>query len=354
MRAILILLLVTVAARAESRAEAVEAAAALAKEQSREIRRSRYVGTLSLHFENDTFANNSDDNFTAGFGLTWTSAPIRRYGFRNVFRRLVEDYWSFLPQISNPEFKKQVQIHIGYELYTPTDISTPVPPPGEHPYASVFHIDFGVYAVREKSMHAYFIRTGLVGPATQGGRIQKWMHKSTGRESPEGWDSQHPNEPLFNLLYTYQRRLVRWIRGYGFGFDAAVNAGGIVGNYAVAVRGGLQARAGYGLPKNFERSSPLSIPEEVAGRYDRDRKRSFYLLLQATGAYAPYFMPSDGSAFQDSFSVSRDELSFRVIVGAALSIGRFEAAIRFVVYGSADEPPRANDDYGVVTVSWTF
>ena len=87
------------------------------------------TGTLTLQFENDTFADKSDNNFTAGFGFAWTSAAVGTLSPKNWFRNRIEDEFSFFPTVSNPSYRKFVQLSLNYEMYTANDISDPDPPP---------------------------------------------------------------------------------------------------------------------------------------------------------------------------------------------------------------------------------
>ena len=86
-------------------------------------RKRDYSGTLTIFFENDTFANQRDSHFTAGFGAMWTTAPVRTLSPNNMFRRLAEDSWSFLPTVSDRSYEKFFQFGGGWEIYTPADIS---------------------------------------------------------------------------------------------------------------------------------------------------------------------------------------------------------------------------------------
>ena len=104
------------------------------------------TGTLTMRFENDTFSDDSDNNFTAGFGFAWTSADVATLSPKNWFRNRVESEFSFLPTVSNPEYNKFVQLALNYEMYTATDISDSDPPPGDHPYSGLILFDYCVYS----------------------------------------------------------------------------------------------------------------------------------------------------------------------------------------------------------------
>ncbi len=313
------------------------------------------TGTLTLQFENDTFSDESDNNFTAGFGFAWTSAAVDTLSPKNWFRNRIEDEFSFFPTVSNPNYRNFVQLSLNYEMYTANDISDPDPPPGDHPYSGIIAFDTAVYSKSERSMHVYVLRVGLVGPAVGAEGLQNWMHSSTGRELAQGWDTQLSNEPLLNLFYIYQRRLVRWtVSERGLGFDMAVNGGVGAGNYYTGANIGLQARFGIALPNNYEHSSPVSFYEEVVDRRTVGGPFSFYVYVQGTGTAVARFLPIDGNTFADSRSGDRDDFFSNVAIGAALTYKRFTLTFRTNFVGTALQVRQNDDDYSVVTASWVF
>lgn len=139
------------------------------------------TGTLSYQFENDTFANNSDNNLTAAFGFTWTSATIDTFAQDNWIRNLVEEDLSFLPTVSDPDYEQFWQIALGMEMHTAKDTATPDPPPDQHPYSGIILLDTALYSMSEDTMHAYYLRLGFVGPATGAEGIQNTIHDKTSR-----------------------------------------------------------------------------------------------------------------------------------------------------------------------------
>ncbi|MHC4846991.1 MAG: lipid A deacylase LpxR family protein [Planctomycetota bacterium] len=312
-----------------------------------------HTGTLTFLFENDTFASQSDNNYTAGIGAAWTSAPIHTLGLRNVFRNLVEDYWSFLPTLADPNYKKFVQLNFIMEIYTSTDIDDPDPPPGDHPYSGVLALDLAVYSSNEKHFNAYIVRMGLVGPAVGGGQAQNFMHRLTGRDEVAGWADQLANEPLLNLFYIHQWRVFRWTAGeQGIGIDAAINGGAGLGNYYTGANIGAQVRIGFALPANFARSNAFNFMEELVDFPPQKGRVVAYVYAQTIAVAIGRFLPIDGNTFQDSASGDRDDFDIGLYVGAAIAYDRFVATFQFTPPGSGTLAQ--DDDYAIVSASWIF
>ncbi len=313
------------------------------------------VGTLTFQFENDTFSDGSDNNFTAGFGFTWTTASTKALDAENWFRRRIEGDFAFLPTLTDPSYDQFFQFSLNMEMYTAEDTNDPDPPPEAHPYSSIIALDSAIYSKNDQSMHAFILRLGLVGPSTGGEGIQNWMHEATGRPIAAGWHTQLSNEPLLNLFYLYHHRLLRSVaKRKGFGFDFGLNAGGGLGNYYIGTNAGLQARLGIALPDNFERSSPIIFSEDVPGRHGPDGPFSFYFFAQSTALALARYLPIDGNTFTDSRSGSRDDLYVQLVIGAMISYKRLTITWRRNFFGSNFQHQERDHDYSAVTLSWTF
>jgi hypothetical protein len=87
-------------------------------------------------------------------------------------------------------------------MHTPDDIKNPHPPEDDQPYAGVLYVDSLLYARTERWGHAWELKLGVVGPSSQAEDVQKDFHDLIGDDEPQGWDTQHPDEPVINLGYT--------------------------------------------------------------------------------------------------------------------------------------------------------
>jgi hypothetical protein len=351
-----VLVLLGPTARAENLASAIEGTLAGVDFTDPALKKQRvYTGTLTLIYENDTFANGSDDNFTAGFAASWTSAPVRTLSPRNFFRRIPEEVFSFLPTLKDPRYTKFTQIAASLGMYTPRDIEDDDPPQGSHPYAGILSLDLLIFTTNGTSLNGFVLRLGVVGPATGAGRFQNWGHRNSDRAEAQGWDQQLSNEPILNLFYLHQRRLGRWTHSdRGFGFDASVNGGAGLGNYYIGANLGLQVRAGFALPANFARSNPLNFTEEIVGYAPQPERFMGYLFAQVIGTGVARFLPIDGNTFSSSRSGDRDNFFSNLIVGAMIGSGRFVLLFQVNLFSDGLRGSGSDEDYATVTASWIF
>jgi len=313
------------------------------------------VGTLTWQFENDTFSNNSDNNLTAAFGFAWTSAAIDTFGSDNWIRNVIEDDLSFLPTISNPDYDQFWQVALSMEMHTAKDTTTPDPPPDQHPYSGIIMLDTAIYSMSESTMHAYYLRLGFVGPATGAEGIQNTIHDKTGRPRAQAWDTQLSNEPIVNLFYIYQHRLLRsTVSEQGAGFDLGINGGAGLGNFYIGANVGAQVRFGFGLPTGFERSFPLNLYEELPNQRNAKVPFRAYVFAQGTGTAVGRYLPVDGNTFKTSRSGEREDFYSQFSFGATLSYARFALTYRTTLVGDFSKDPGHDDDYSDITLSYTF
>ena len=134
-----------------------------------------YRGALTVTVENDV-ATGSDNNYTNGVGVTWVSDAIDTYEKGSLVRRWGE-FWSFLPFVGNEGYRTYVSWSLAQEMHTPDDIRNPNPPKDDQPYAGVLYLDSTIYAKKDRWVHAWQLRVGVVGPASQAENVQKWFHQ---------------------------------------------------------------------------------------------------------------------------------------------------------------------------------
>ena len=71
-------------------------------------------------------------------------------------------------------------------MHTPDEITDPNPPKDDQPYAGVLYLDNVLYARRERTTHAWALKVGVVGPASQAEDVQTWFHDVDGARRADG------------------------------------------------------------------------------------------------------------------------------------------------------------------------
>jgi hypothetical protein len=286
-----------------------------------------FLGGISLLFDNDFFGG-TDDRYTSGLALAWTSAASNSYGEKSLQRKILKAL-SFLPTAKRPGSRNYLQFVLRMEMYSPSDITKADPPPDAHPYAGLLYLDTSVNARHRFSDHRFTFRLGLVGPATGVEHVQRWVHELIGSEIPQGWDTQLKNEPIVNLFYQYNRRLFRRAPQNGFGLDLSAKGGGGLGNQYIGGNLGLLVRIGYRLPDNYGDTTLLGGTESIVGISPSRRKFFAYAFLASHGFGVVRWLPTDGNAFTESRSGDRDDGFLSISAGCLVGYGRVVLSYRY-------------------------
>ena len=312
-----------------------------------------YRGALTVTLENDTFTG-SDNNYTNGLGVTWVSNAIDTYEERSLVRRWGE-FWSFLPFVGNDGYRTYVSWTLAQEMHTPDDITVPNPPLDDQPYAGVLYLDSTVYAKKERWVHAWQLRVGVVGPASQADNVQKWIHEVTDSDEPMGWDTQLPNELVLNVGYTGTYMLAQGDLGKSAGWRIIPVASAAVGNYFTGAGLGLYGEIGWNLVdalggsalrQGFNAASTVGV-----GPVDG---WSVSLSGGVMGYGVVYYLPLDGTLFKDSRSVDTKPFVGLATLGIAVRHRSFTFFLGRTYFTKTFDTERRRPEFGTLSLSWYF
>lgn len=156
--------------------------------------------------------------------------------------------------------RREWEVTLGQQIYTPEDTSSPTPDPGDRPYAGLAYLRLGV--TRRDAALATSDRLeltlGLVGPASGAAAAQRLFHRLTGSSPAEGWPHQLRHEPALALRYTVSPRLAR---GHALGLDADLTADLelALGNLTTHVGVGGSLRVGLCVPDEYSAAAPAPL-----------------------------------------------------------------------------------------------
>lgn len=308
-------------------------------------------GAYTLTVENDKFTG-SDNNYSNGVGLSWTSDEISQYPEDSFARRFAE-LWDFLPRVGNLDFRTYASWTLGQEMHTPDDITDPDPPLDDQPYAGVLYVDSTFHLRRRDWGHTWNVRLGVVGPASQADSTQKAYHDLIDAKKPRGWSTQLPNEVLVNLDYTAGYVWGQGSLGETMAWRLIPNAGVSLGNYFTGVSAGVYAELGWNLSDALGISTlrqGISTSTTVGdGPVDH---WSVSLFAGATGFAVAHYLPLDGTLFRDSRSVDSKPLVGLITAGIAVRRGPLVFSLSSTYFSRTFESERAGAEFGTLSVSW--
>jgi lipid A 3-O-deacylase len=130
---------------------------------------------------------------------------------------------------------------IGQNIYTPSDLSTPNPPPTARPYAGFLYGAFGLVADSGTHLDQLQVTLGVDGPDSLAEQSQTWIHTIIRDRKPFGWDTQLHNEPAVVIQYERSVKLIPPQSLLGLIFDAEPHYGIAVGKVYDYVNAGAMA-----------------------------------------------------------------------------------------------------------------
>jgi hypothetical protein len=307
--------------------------------------------SMTLALDNDVFTG-SDNNYTNGLGLSWVSADLATYPEEKLIRKWAR-FWSFLPFVSNEDYKTYASWSVVQEMDTPDNIMNPNPPPNDEPYAGILYVDNILYSKKERWAHAWELKVGVVGPAALAESTQKAFHRIIGSDEPMGWDTQLPNEPVINIGYTVAHvvadghvgKSAEWrivpvgTAGLGTYFTGiGVGAYGEFGWNLVDALGGTALRAG------LNSAATVGVGP-VTGW-------SVAFFAGAAGYGVARYLPLDGDVFRDSRSLDTKSYVGQCSAGFSVRHRGFVMSLAVTHFTPTFETERAKTDFGTLSVSW--
>ncbi|MRX26870.1 lipid A deacylase LpxR family protein [Kangiella sp. HZ709] len=298
----------------------------------------------SVTFDNDLFTG-SDNGYTNG--LTISLYDISE-------EEALEASWMtspFLGIMSDKASLATLDIYtVGQIMQTPGDITLPVPPQGDVPYAGLLYVANNYIKVYENYSEDFTTTVGIVGPASGAKRTQRLVHSLFGADEPMGWSFQLKNEPVFKLNYGRTYRAWKYqdeTSDVLFRYEAGL------GNLESSIQTSLLYRYGHNLQTSYPtagfNSSRLSNPTATNGDW------YFYFGLMGRYTFNTIFL--DGNTFEDdSPSVDYERFNLGFIGGIAYSWQNISLTFSFtdqdILNEEVDGDFEQYNRYGSITVAW--
>lgn len=276
--------------------------------------------THTIYFENDLFTG-TDRNYTNGVKYSIISPDLSPDAADGKLPRRVMEYIHSLPFISGAsEYTHKVELSLGQNMYTPTDISRYELIEDDRPYAGWLYVSTS-YHRKDNSISAINfmdtveIQLGMVGPASFAEETQKIVHELRDIQRPNGWDNQLKNEP--GLAVVFERKwLFHPLETRKFGFDAIIHTGGALGNVYTYLNGGMEARVGWNIPKYFGVSL---IRPAGSTRLVIWKDFSIFGFGAVNGKAVARDIFLDGNTFRDSHSIDKKYFVADIAGGLAVN-----------------------------------
>ncbi|WP_445400780.1 lipid A deacylase LpxR family protein [Zobellella sp. An-6] len=309
-------------------------------------------GALTLTLENDTFTH-SDNNYTNGVGIAWVSGAVDADddGFLGRWTRL----WSSLPFVADEGYMTYASWSLAQEMNTPDDIREPNPSADDQPYSGILYVDSTLYARKGDWTHAWQLKLGVVGPASQADEVQREFHQLIGADQPRGWDTQLPNEPVVNLGYTAAHLAAAGSVGGSAQWRLVPVATAGLGNYFTGAGLGVYGEVGWNLVEALGMTALRSGLNAASTVGVGPRNHWSVSFFTGAGAYGViHYLPLDGTLFRDSRSVDSEPVVGMGSYGFSLRRDKFALSFSRTLFSESFETQRQDTDFGTVGISWLF
>lgn len=208
----------------------------------------RDCGTFTAVLENDVLGErNQDRDYTNGFKVAWLQGRNRAPGWAKGLMSIGDKVFSD----GSRAVDTRLDFEFGQQIYTPDDITKPVPDPLDRPYAGLLYGALGVVAKRsDTSLEQLQLVVGVVGPSARAKQVQRAVHRLIGGEEPLGWDTQLRDRAVGELRF--QRTEVRRAAPTGeYTGELRPHYGVSLGNLVTSANVGISGRFGRQLPDDF-------------------------------------------------------------------------------------------------------
>ena len=257
---------------------------------------------FNFYFEDDIYTQ-TDDGYSAGerLSLLYFIENEDYMLYDALFLDVGNTYSYFTVSLTN-------------QIFTPTDTQSLKELENDRPYAGWTYLDFTIHKSSANHLRSLSLKVGIIGPGSGAEEIQNIVHEWIGNNTAKGWDNQLNNELGINLKYAH-----KWLVASDFqsAFEWSIIpfASAELGNVAINGSGGVNARFGYNIPKDFGVSSidiggEPGIPIYDAYQTMKLKNWSFSFNLTASGSAVARDIFLDGNTFSDSHSVEKENFIY--------------------------------------------
>ena len=308
---------------------------------------------------NDEFLG-SDNQFTNGIFLQKNSVlagSLEATGGTPAFGKSLGAW--LLP--ARPDLQYRETWTIAQNMQTPDNINRRDVILDDVPYVGMLGWANSFIAFNDHELTGFQTLVGLVGDLTQADETQKAAHAATGANTPEGWNNQLDNEPLFNVYAMRKQKFYRngWM-------DAAWNVDAALGNFFTLGQAALEFRFG-DRPAGFAPApTPTGRNMDYDARIQAPGESYFYVsaIVRATGLL--FALPRHGNLLRndnrwtDNERIDVNNLLGQLVLG--LHYERDRWGLHFTVNLGTDtvEPETGPDledpsnNFGILMAEWKF
>ena len=266
--------------------------------------------TITIQLENDSTRPGSDNYYTSGERIAYTSPTSQ------VPRPL-----GALGHLLLGDGQQRFALELSQNIFTPLADKLANPPLNDRPYAALLLGTIALIQDTDTTRTALALGLGVIGPDALGKQVQNGFHTLIGQGSVGGWSTQIPNQPVIQLTAERTWRIpLGGIGGLETDVLPSVSAG--AGTFRIYAQGGGTVRLGQGLQSDF--GAPRIRPGLTGtDAYVPTQPFAWYVFAGVDGQAVAWDETLDGLPFATSRHVSREPF-----------VGEFQAGFTVMAFGA--------------------
>ena len=306
---------------------------------------------MNLSWDNDLLTG-TDRGYTNGVRLSYlTDTADESDGRSAKFARVLRDELRFLPGIGTADSKQAVSLSLRQFMVTPEDITVEDPQFDDIPYAGHLSLSGTLWSWNADTMTGFGAHIGVFGPESGAESVQKWVHKATGSDKPQGWGNQLGTDVVGGIQAAHGRKLLQAGQGGNIEQRVSVIGSALLSSFRTSVKTGLVWQLGRHLPMNFVpdyagTSSTIALP----GSFN-DSGSSWSVYVGLGVEYLGYSYIDDNAR---AYRFDEGPLIGQLGLGATWQWDHLLAAVTLRATTSEDERHKDNFSFGTLSVSWAI
>lgn len=309
--------------------------------------------TFVFTLENDVFTG-SDSNYTNGLAFTWSTDDLSKYEAGSIVNSVARTL-DFAPGFDADGDDNYLVFSLIHDINTPTDITIADPPLTEQPYSGVALANISTYSRRDSSATTWNVRAGAVGPISQADHVQIEFHELIGADEPLGWDTQIPNEFIFNIGYSRAQDLASGEFENGAAWRLRSVGSAELGTLATTLGAGAFFEVGRNIDDNISLTSlGAGFGSFVGVGAEPTTELEISAYTGIAGYAIGHYLPLDGTVFRDSRSIAdRDDFAGQVVFGLSARYGKIIGSFGVTFAGTPSQRSETLDA-GAISIGYIF
>jgi len=306
-------------------------AASVAASAADEVFPEPWSSGWSLYVDNDgLLPRGRDEAYTGGVALTLSGRRVTRSPWTPYPLLRTINRWTGIEGLGmSGRHVVRNSVHLGGAAFTPKDVDSRAPVPGDRPYASLLFVSSTrrVVALDDRTGYQSSLALGMLGtnivPA-----VANAVHEATGHVEVRGWDNQiaDAGEPTANYVLQRYDTIVLHRQPGGGDYQVQTSVGGSVG-FATHLSAGIGVRWGqfdspwWAFTPDFAEYISLGTP--LSGRLGSVPAGTDYFVWGGIDArYVLYNALLEGQFRESALTYDRDELRSGLLeLGLGVTVG---------------------------------